>query len=162
LRWPANNKGKNLGCRAKQGIQGATNLTVAGLKTAGLVAADSFLVAATPFTGGGSAVAAGVGTTYAVTSIGGQTLAGAAQLYAAFGGNAQNAESLSKAGDILSGPVSGISTLATGGNGTQAQQNANAESIITGGAGLASNKGFLEAVDFGLSLIGLIGTGCPQ
>jgi hypothetical protein len=141
---------------------GATNLTLAGLKTGGLVAADSFLVAGAPFTGGASIAVAAIGTTYAVTSIGGQTLAGAGQLYAAFGGNTQNAERLSQGGDILSGPVSGIFTLATGGNVSQAQQNANAESIITAGGGIASNKGFLEAVDFGLSLVGLSGTGCPQ
>jgi hypothetical protein len=158
----ANKKGSNLGCRVKQGVLGAANLTVAGVKTAGLVAADSFLVGASPFTGGASLVGAGIVTTYGVTSIGGQTLAGASQLYAAFGGNPQSAEGLSQAGDILSGPISGISTLATGGSITQAQQNANAESIITGGAGLANNKGVLEAVDFGLSLVGLSGTGCPQ
>jgi len=131
------------------------------VKTAGLVASDGLLAVATPFTGGASAVVAAVGTVYGVTSIGGQAIAGTGQLYTAFGGNAQTGEQLSQVGDILSGPISGLTTLiGSGGNLAQAQQNANLESTITAGAGLVNSKGFAEAVDFGLSLFGLSGAGC--
>jgi hypothetical protein len=156
----ANTNRATLGCRVKQGVLGATNLVLAGAKTYTLAEADALLIAGAPATGGGSLAVAAVGTTYGVTSIGGQALAGAGQLYTAFGGDPKLGESLSQVGDILSGPVSGLSTLVITGNANQAQRNANAESIITGGAGLAAHKGFQEAVDFGLSLVGLSGAGC--
>ena len=149
------------GYKVTQGVLGTANLTLAGIKTVGLVATDGLLGIATPFTGGASAAVAAAGTVYGVTSIGGQAIAGTGQLYTALGGNAQTGEQISQVGDILSGPISGLTTLiGSGGNLAQAQQNANLESTITAGAGLVNSKGFGEAVDFGLSLFGLSGAGC--
>jgi RHS repeat-associated protein len=147
--------------RVTQGVLGTANLGLAGVKTIGLLGADTLLAVATPFTGGTSAAVAVVGTVYGVTSIGGQAIAGTGQLYTAFGGNPAVGEQISQVGDILSGPLTGISTLVgTGGNMAQAQQAANLESTITAGAGLVNNKGFGEAVDLGLGLFGLSGAGC--
>jgi RHS repeat-associated protein len=149
------------GFRVAQGILGAANLALAAQRTGALLSADSLLAVATPFTSGGSAAVAGVVTVYGVVSIGGQVISGAGQLYTAFGGNAQAGAQLSQAGDILSGPLFGLSTLmVTNGNAAQAQQSANLESAITAGAGLVNNTVVSAAVNFGVSLFGLSGAGC--
>jgi RHS repeat-associated protein len=156
---------KTTAYRVTQGILGATNLTLAGLKTAALGGADTVLAAAAPFTGGATAVVAAGVTVYGVTSIGGQAISGTGQLYTAFTGDAEGGEGLSQVGDILAGPLSGISTLLTTNDPALAQRNANAESLITAGSGLVGKAPVKETiqsgVDTALSLFGIGGNGCP-
>jgi len=156
---------KTTAYRVTQGILGATNLTLAGLKTVALGGADTVLAAAAPFTGGATAVVAAGVTVYGVTSIGGQATSGTGQLYTAFTGDAEGGEGLSQVGDILAGPLSGISTLLTTNDPALAQRNANAESLITAGSGLVGKAPVKETiqsgVDTALSLFGIGGNGCP-
>jgi hypothetical protein len=146
--------------RVIDGIEGTANLSLATLKTVGLGAADTALGALGPESGGLSIVAAAALTTYGVTSIGGQAVSGAGQLYTAFTGNSSTGENLTQAGDILAGPASGISTLASTGNAAQAQQNANVESMITAGTGLVNSKtvsGAIQSVvDTALSVVSVV------
>jgi len=154
-----------IGHRVVQGAQGVTNLALAGLKTAAVGTTDVLLAAAAPETGGASLLAAGAITTYGVTSISGQALAGAGQLYSALTGDAAG-EDLSQAGDILGGPVSGLGTLVVAGNASLAQRNANIESTFTAGAGLLRAPNLKEriasGIDTALGMFGLSGAGCHR
>jgi len=141
-------------------ILGLSNLGLASAKTVDLAAADGILALSAPESDGASVGVAAVVTVYGTTSITGQAASGTAQLYSAAGGDPEVAEKMEQVGDILSGPLTGISTLVATNNGAQAQQMANVESTITAGAGLVNNKDVGSLVDFGLSLLGLSGAGC--
>jgi hypothetical protein len=151
------------GYRLTQGLLGLTNLTLAGVKTAGLGGTDTLLAAAGPASGGATLVVAAVGTTYSVFTIQGQTVSGMGQLYSAISGDANGGEKITQAGDIISGPVSGLTTLIKTGNPSLAQRNANIENAVLLGPGLVKGK-FMEKitslVDLGLDAFGLRGAGC--
>ena len=154
---------KTVGYRVTQGVLGATNLTLAGVKTAALGTADALLAVAAPETGGGTLAVAAVVTAYGVTSITGQTLTGMGQLISAFG-DAEGGEGVAQMGDILSGPASGISTLVLTGDPSLAQRNANIESTYTAGAGLVGATSLKDKIASGingaLGIFGVTGAGC--
>jgi len=55
-------------------------------------------------------------------------------------------EGLTQAGDIMSGPLLGVSTLAITQNPRMAQRFANYESVVTAGAGAINSKTVTEAI----------------
>jgi RHS repeat-associated protein len=127
----APNKGNCTAQRIVSGITGAANLGVAAAKIPDLIGT----VVALGATGEGAPAAAVLGV-YGTTSIFGQGLAGAAQLYSAFTGNYGAPAQVAQIGNILSGPVSGLGTLLAGGSLATAERNAGYESMFTAGSGL--------------------------
>lgn len=162
----------SLGNKIFTGLEGVENIFEAGDTLLATVGADIAIgtagLSGTPFSGGGSDVAAGIAigaaTTYGIVSASGKALTGASQLYVAFGGDAESAESLGQAGDILSEPISGVGTLMFGGSAQQAQQQAQLFGAGQSGAKLRSSQNsheFLDnSADFMLSLLGIAGN-CP-
>lgn len=153
------------GQRVAAGIQGTLNFGLGEFKSAGIgIGGGALAVGGAPETLGASLLAAPV-VLYGVTSSQGQALGGMSQLYTAFSGNTN--EQLTQAADIMSGPLTGITTLAvTGGNAKLAQKVANAESAITAwfalGKASAPSEKIASAVDLGLSMVGLGSSGCQQ
>jgi hypothetical protein len=127
----APSKGNCTAQRIVSGITGAANLGVAAAKIPDLIGT----VVALGATGEGAPAAAVLGV-YGTTSIFGQGLAGAAQLYSAFTGNYGAPAQVAQIGNILSGPVSGLGTLLAGGSLATAERNAGYESMFTAGSGL--------------------------
>ena len=117
--------------RATSGVMGAANLGLAVGKGFALGGAVAGLGAT-----GVGAPAAAVLAVYGTVSIFGQGLTGAAQLYSAATGNYGTAGRVAQIGNILSGPVSGLGTLLSGGSLAAAERNAGYESAFTAGAGL--------------------------
>jgi len=150
--------------RVTSGIQGTLNLALAGKKgfEAGIEGGAS--LGGAPATGGVSLS----GLTFAVynfISATGQAASGMGQIYTAASGDLQGGQQIQKAGDIASGPLTGVPTLIYTGNAASAQQVASYESALTAGAGLLDSKTSTQllqgAVDFALSAIGLGGdAGC--
>jgi hypothetical protein len=142
---PVPSKGNCTAQRVLSGIQGTTNLAFAYQKGVALPGAVALAGA-----GGGPSGAAVVGI-YGSVSITGQATAGAGQLYSAFTGNyGGTAARVTQYGNILSGPASGLWTLATGGSAASAEQRAGKESVFTAGAGavnafIATNLGGIIA-----------------
>jgi RHS repeat-associated protein len=151
------------GYRVTQGVLGVTNLTLAGVKTAGLAETDALLAVTAPESGGGTLVAAAGVTTYGVLSIQGQTVSGMGQLFSAITGDAKGGEGITQIGDILAGPIAGITTLIKTGDPSLAQRNANIENTLLAGPGLVNGQlkeKIISAVDLGLGALGLSGAGC--
>jgi hypothetical protein len=135
---------------------GATNLTLAYYKAMGLGEAV-FGLGST----GGGAPAAAVLAVYGTTSIVGQGTTGAAQLYSAFTGNYGTPTKVAQIGTILSGPATGLGTLALGGSLNTAERNASYESMFTAGTGLVdaiqkeSGSMIGNAIDWSLGYLGM-------
>jgi RHS repeat-associated protein len=165
----ANNAANNgqkptcVGARIVEGIQGVANVGLGELKTAGAVGVGLLGVAGAPETGGlslGATVAAG----YGVISSQGQLASGVGQLYSAISGNFSTGGQIQQVGDILSGPVTGVTTLVATGNTETAATYANFESYLTLGAGAVNSESVSETiangVDAALSLMGVSELNC--
>jgi hypothetical protein len=115
------------------------NIGLGEIKTAGAIGVGLLGAAGAPETGGAS-LSADLAAGYLVISSQGQVLSGGAQLYSAISGNFQTGEQIQRVGDIMSGPVSGITTLVVTNNLEAAALAANAESAITLGAQLGNGR----------------------
>jgi len=154
-----NRSGNQRTCTAQRigsGLMGAANLGLAIYKTPELLArvlALSGTVAGAP--------AAGVLGAYGTTSLFGQALAGTAQLYSAASGNYGTPTKVAQVGTILSGPVSGLGTLAAGGSLATAEKNAGFESMFTAGTGFVSGiqkmgaSQIAQMTDWSIAFLGL-------
>ena len=153
-------KGNCTAQRIYSGLMGTANLAVAVGK--GFVLGTA--VAGVGSTGVG-APAAAVLAVYGTTSVFGQGVAGAAQLYSAFTGNYGTAGKVAQAGNILAGPAMGFGTLIAAGTVQTAERRASYESFATalGGLGDAirgSGQGLPSAVgDESTSYLGAFATG---
>jgi len=161
----ANNGQKQncVGARIVKGIQGAINVGLGELKTAGAAGVGLLGVAGAPETGGaslGATLAAG----YGVVSSQGQVLSGVGQLYSAISGNFSTGGQIQQVGDIASGPITGVTTLVATGNLETAATFASFESAFTLGAGAVNSEGVSETiangVDAALSLMGVSEVNC--
>jgi RHS repeat-associated protein len=151
--------GNKVSCTAQRiasGLMGGANLGLAIYKAPDLVA----VVLALSGTAAG-APAAGVLGAYGTTSLFGQALAGTAQLYSAATGNYGTPAKVAQAGTILSGPVSGLGTLAAGGSAATAERNAGLESMFTAGTGFVSGiqemgaAQLAQITDWSIAFLGL-------
>ena len=99
-----------------------------------------------------------------VTSTGGQALSGIGQIYTAVSGDAEGGERLTQGGEILAGPVLGLSTVAITHNLQLAQQNANLESSYVSGKNFVGAHDVSEKIQSGvdaiLGILGVTGAGC--
>jgi hypothetical protein len=94
----------------------------------------------------------------------GQLRTGQGQLNAAHTGVPLD-ETQQKLNDIMSGPLTGVPTYFITGNLAKASRVANGESLVMASTGLVNSKnvseGISNAVDYGLSVVGLAGdSGC--
>lgn len=154
---PSNNPcSPSVAGRIAQGLQGTANIADAGLRGAALPLAVLGLSEAPP--------AAAVVGVYGSVSVFGQAFAGGSQIFEAVSGNSSGAaHQAEQIGNILSGPASGLTTLAiTGGNLDAAETSANWESLYTGGAGLIDKTVPLlqRITEFGMSVMGVTDSGC--
>lgn len=147
-----------VGQRVTTGVQGALNVGLGELKTLGFGTLGVAGVAGAPETGGVSLFATAAAG-YGIVSSQGQVTSGLGQLYTAFSGDVSAGKGIQQVGDIMAGPMVGVSTLVITGSATTAQKFANYESLFTAGTGLVNSKTVSEAiqgtVDFGLSVFGL-------
>jgi hypothetical protein len=153
-------KGNCTAQRIYSGLMGTANLAVAIGK--GFVLGTA--VASVGSTGVGAPAAAALAV-YGTTSVFGQGVAGAAQLYSAFTGNYGTAGRVAQAGNILAGPAMGFGTLIAGGTMQTAERKASYESFATalgslGDAIRGSGQGLPSAVgDESASYLGAFATG---
>lgn len=153
-----------VGARIVKGIQGVANVGLGELKTAGAVGVGVLGVAGAPETGGLS-LGATLGAGYLIVSSQGQVTSGVGQIYSAISGDFAGGGGIQQVGDIMSGPVTGITTLAvTGGNGEKAATYASFESALTLGAGAVNSETVADKVangiDAALSLVGVGDVNC--
>lgn len=141
-----------------KGVQGATNVTIGTLKFFGSAGLGVLGGAGAPETLGASTVLLPVAA-YGIVSSTGQVTSGTAQLYTAFSGDFQGGKDMQQAGDIMSGPITGVTTLVvSNGNAEAAATAGNLESMFTLGAGLPYLEGpadkVAHGIDAALSLMG--------
>ncbi len=163
----AANNGKTHGCvgtRIVKGVQGVANITLGELKTAGAIGVGLLGAGGAPETGGVS-LSATLGAGYLAVSSQGQVLSGTGQLYSAISGNFQTGEQIQQVGDIISGPISGITVLVVAKNPEAAALAANFESAITLGAGAVNSETVADkianGVDAALTFLGIGQGSCP-
>jgi RHS repeat-associated protein len=124
--------------RLTKGLEGVANLEDASLRAGGTLATAAGTSEAPP-------VAAGV-LLYGTVSVIGQTVTGVAQIAEGVTGNESGeANRAENAGTALSGPISGMLTLAGGGTLDEAARNATREGYVNLGVGLVD-----KAVPFGM------------
>jgi len=133
------------------------------LKTAGAIGVGLLGAADAPETAGTSLLAT-LGAGYLAISSQGQVISGQAQLYSAISGNFRTGEEIQQVGDIMSGPLTGVTTLIVTGNPKIAAGVANVESAVTLGAGAINSKTLADkianGVDAALQLAGLPDSNC--
>ena len=153
-------KGNCTAQRIYSGLMGTANLAVA----IGKGFAIGTAVASVGATGVGAPAAATLAV-YGTTSVFGQGLAGATQLYSAFTGNYGTAGKVAQVGNILAGPAMGFGTLIAGGTMQTAERQASYESFATALGSLVdairgSAQGLPSAVgDESTSYFGAFATG---
>jgi RHS repeat-associated protein len=153
-------KGNCTAQRIYSGLMGTANLAVA----IGKGFAIGTAVASVGATGVGAPAAATLAV-YGTTSVFGQGLAGATQLYSAFTGNYGTAGKVAQAANILAGPAMGFGTLIAGGTMQTAERQASYESFATAlGSLVDAIKGSAQALpsavgDESTSYFGAFATG---
>jgi hypothetical protein len=114
---------------------------------------------------GGVSLGATLAAGYGVVSSQGQVLSGVGQLYSAISGDFSTGGQIQQVGDIASGPITGVITLAATRNPETAATFASFESALTLGAGAVNSEGVSETiangVDAALSLMGVNEVNCP-
>ncbi|GEM_PF-2351664 len=152
-----------VGARVAKGVQGLLNVSLGELKTAGAIGVGLLGAADAPETAGTSLLAT-LGAGYLAISSQGQVISGQAQLYSAISGNFRTGEEIQQVGDIMSGPLTGVTTLIVTGNPKIAAGVANVESAVTLGAGAINSKTLADkianGVDAALQLAGLPDSNC--
>ncbi len=163
----AANKEKSHGCigtRVATGIQGVVNTGLGELKTAGAIGVGLLGAGAAAETEGTSLFAT-LAAGYVAISSQGQVLTGQAQLYSAISGDFKTGEQIKQVGDIMSGPITGITTLAATKKPEVAAIVANIESAITLGAGAVNSETVADkianGVDAALTFLGVQDGSCP-
>ncbi len=135
------------------------NVGIGELKTLGYGTLGVAGALGVPATFGTSVFATAVAG-YGIATSQGQVASGMGQFVTAFTGDRSAGQGIQQVGDIVAGPIAGVSTLVVTNDPAKAQKAANFESYITAGNGwVNSNTATLfisGAVDFGLSTLGVL------